>query len=113
MSPLRVCHGDLLQRSSDLVLNLPSPTGWKALFVFLEQILLTFSQMESSSCSPRHICNMNGNVITEEDYDPPHPSTVSEKVSKLSHMFVIKRIQKIAVFPLTTAHNNKLFEHIK
>lgn len=113
MSPLHVCHSDLLQRSPDLVSNQPPLSGWKALCVFLEQILLTFSQMESSSCSPRHTCNMNGRVVTEGDYDLPHPSTVPEKVSKLSHLFIIKRTQKIAVLPLTMAHDNKRSEHIK
>lgn len=87
-------------------------SGWKALCVFLEQILFTFIQMESSSCFPKRICNMNGSVITEEDYDLPCPSTVSEKVSKLSHLFlfVIKRMQ---TFPVTMAHDNRCSEQIK
>lgn len=57
---------------------------------------------------------MNGSVITEEDYDPPCPSTVSVKVNKFSHLFlfVIKRMQ-FPVFPVTMAHGNRCFEHIK
>jgi len=96
-------------------LDQPPLGGWKALCVFLAQILFTFTQMESSSCSPRYICHMNRSAITEEDYDPPCPSTVSEQVSKLRHLFlfVTKRMQKFPVFPVTTACDNRRFEHIK
>lgn len=62
--------------------------------------------MGSSSCFPRHICNVNGSLITEEDYDLLCPSTGSE-VSKLSHpfLFAVERVQKSPVFAVTMAHD--------
>lgn len=63
----------------------------------------------------RQVPNTNGKVITGGDYGPPCPSTISEPVRKLRHLFIffIERRQMFPVLSVTVAHSHISFEQIR
>lgn len=113
-SPLYVCQRDCLHTSSDLAPWINQPLAVRKHGVCSWSKSYFHPEGTELVCSTQ-VSNTNGRVVTEGDYGPPCPSTISEPVRKLRHLFLffIERREVFPVLPVTVSHSKRSFEQIR